>query len=111
MAELVTAVQYDLPVKVCILNNGYMGMVRQWQQLFHAGRYAHSHLENPNYASFARAVGAVGIEVRAKRDVAPAIERMLAETGPCVVDFHVEAHENVYPMVPAGASLTEMLLV
>ena len=105
MAELSTAVQHELPIKVCILSNGYMGMVRQWQELFYRKRYAYSHLRNPDYAEFARAVGAAGITVRSKDEVGPAIDRMLREDKPCVVDFHVEAEENVVPMVPAGKSL------
>jgi acetolactate synthase-1/2/3 large subunit len=108
MAELSTAVQHELPIKVCILNNGYMGMVRQWQELFYAKRYAYSYLRNPDYAEFARAVGAIGITVASKDQVGPAIERMLREDKPCVVDFRVEAGENVWPMVPAGKGLHEM---
>ncbi len=108
MAELSTAVQHELPVKVCIFNNGFMGMIRQWQELFYAKRYFLSHLKNPDYAAYARAVGAAGITVESKDQVGPAIERMLAEKGPCVVDFHVDPTENVYPMVPAGRSLSEM---
>jgi acetolactate synthase-1/2/3 large subunit len=108
MAELSTAVQNELPIKVCILSNGYMGMVRQWQELFYRKRYAYSHLRNPDYAEFARAVGAVGIAVQSKDQVGPAIDRMLREDKPCVVDFHVDAEENVLPMVPAGKSLDEM---
>ncbi len=108
MAELSTAVQNDLPIKVCILNNGYMGMVRQWQELFYRKRYAYSHLRNPDYAEFARAVGAVGLTVQSKEQAGPGIEQMLRQDKPCVVDFHVEAEENVLPMVPAGKSLDEM---
>jgi acetolactate synthase-1/2/3 large subunit len=108
MAELSTAVQHRLPIKVCILNNGYMGMVRQWQELFYGRRYAYSFLRNPDYAEFARAVGAVGITVESKEQLGPALERMLREDQPCVVDFRVEASENVWPMVPAGKGLHEM---
>jgi acetolactate synthase-1/2/3 large subunit len=108
MTELSTAVQNELPIKVCILSNGYMGMVRQWQELFYRKRYAYSYLRNPDYAEFARAVGAVGVTVQSKDQVGPAIERMLREDKPCVVDFHVDALENVWPMVPAGKSLDEM---
>jgi acetolactate synthase-1/2/3 large subunit len=108
MAELITAVALKLPIKICILNNGYMGMVRQWQELFYEGRYAHSSLENPDYAAFARAVGADAMTVIASRDVPSAVAQMLTASGPCVVDFHVEAQENVWPMVPAGGSLHEM---
>ncbi|MBP7051505.1 MAG: biosynthetic-type acetolactate synthase large subunit [Phycisphaerae bacterium] len=108
MAELSTAVQQELPIKVCIFNNGYMGMIRQWQELFYAKRYHYSHLRNPDYAEYARAVGAVGITVESKDQVGPAIEQMLAADRPCVVDFHVHPTENVFPMVPSGKSLNEM---
>jgi acetolactate synthase-1/2/3 large subunit len=108
MTELATAVQYELPIKVCILNNGFMGMVRQWQELFYNRRYSCSYLKNPDYANVARALGAVGITVDKKEDVPKAVEQMLAEKRPCVVDFHVEREENVWPMVPTGKSLNEM---
>jgi acetolactate synthase-1/2/3 large subunit len=108
MTELATAVQYELPIKVCILNNGYMGMVRQWQELFYNRRYSCSYLKNPDYALVARALGAVGITVDKKEDVPKAIGQMLVEKQPCVVDFRVEREENVWPMVPAGKSLSEM---
>ncbi len=108
MTELATAVQYELPIKVCILNNGYMGMVRQWQELFYNRRYSCSYLKNPNYADVARALGAVGITVDKKEDVPKAVTQMLAEKQPCVADFRVEREENVYPMVPAGKSISEM---
>ncbi|MFQ6034622.1 MAG: biosynthetic-type acetolactate synthase large subunit [Sedimentisphaerales bacterium] len=108
MTELATAVQYNLPIKVCILNNGYMGMVRQWQELFFNKRYSKSYLSNPDYANVARAMGAVGITVDKKEDVPKAIKKMLAEEKPCVVDFKIEREENVWPMVPAGKSLDEM---
>ncbi len=108
MTELATAVQYELPIKVCILNNGYMGMVRQWQELFYNRRYSCSYLKNPNYADVARALGAVGITVDKKEDVPKAVAQMLAEKQPCVADFRVEREENVWPMVPAGKSLSDM---
>lgn len=106
--ELPTAVEHKLPIKVCILNNGYMGMVRQWQQLFYGKRYSCSYLQNPNYEEVAKAFGAVGMTVEKKTDVPKAIKQMLAEKRPCVVDFRVEQEENVWPMVPAGKSLNEM---
>ena len=108
MTELATAVQYNLPIKVCILNNGYMGMVRQWQELFYNKRYSNSSLSNPDYATVARAIGAVGITVDKKEDVPKAIKKMLSEKKPCVVDFKIDREENVWPMVPAGKSLNEM---
>ncbi|MHC4125458.1 MAG: thiamine pyrophosphate-dependent enzyme, partial [Planctomycetota bacterium] len=108
MTELSTAVEHKLPIKVCIINNGYMGMVRQWQELFYNKRYSCSYLQNPDYARLAEALGAVGITVDKKADVARAVKSMLAEKKPCVVDFRVESEENVWPMVPAGKSLEEM---
>ena len=108
LTELSTAVQYKLPIKICLLNNGYMGMVRQWQELFYGKRYSCSSLENPDFAKLADAFGAVGISVDKKEDVAAALEKMLAETGPCLVDFKVAREENVWPMVASGKSLHEM---
>jgi acetolactate synthase-1/2/3 large subunit len=108
MTELRTAVQYELPIKVCIIDNGYMGMVRQWQQLFYNHRYSKSYLANPDYAKVAEALGAAGITVDKKADVPKAIKKMLAEKRPCVVDFKVEREENVWPMVAMGKSLNEM---
>jgi len=108
MTELATAVQYNLPIKVCILNNGYMGMVRQWQELFYNKRYSNSALVNPDYATLAGAIGAVGITVEKKADVSKAVAEMLNQKQPCVVDFRIDREENVWPMVPAGKSLDEM---
>jgi acetolactate synthase I/II/III large subunit len=108
MTELATAVEHNLPIKVCILNNGYMGMVRQWQELFYGKRYSKSYLKNPNYEALAKAMDATGITVQNKSEVPKAIKQMLAEKKPCVVDFRVEPEENVWPMVPTGKSLSEM---
>ncbi len=108
MSELCTAVEHELPIKVCILNNGYMGLVRQWQELLYSKRYASSSLSNPDYAVVAEALGAVGFTIEKKADVPKVIEQMLKEKRPCVGDFRVEPEENVWPMVPAGKSLDEM---
>ena len=108
LTELSTAVQYELPIKVCIINNGYMGMVRQWQEMFYNKRYSCSSLKNPDFANLARAFGAVGYTVDKKEDVPGTIEKMLKETQPCVVDFRVDREENVWPMVAAGKGLHEM---
>ncbi|MCI0499156.1 MAG: biosynthetic-type acetolactate synthase large subunit [Planctomycetales bacterium] len=108
LTELSTAVMYKLPIKVALINNGYMGMVRQWQELFYGKRYSKSSLVNPDFANLARAFGCVGITVDKKEQVAGAVKDMLAETRPCVVDFRVDREENVWPMVPAGKSLHEM---
>ena len=108
LTELSTAVMYNLPVKVVLLNNGFMGMVRQWQELFYNRRYSQSSLINPDFANLARAFGCEGMTVDKKDQVATALEQMLASTKPCVVDFRVDPEENVWPMVPAGKSLHEM---
>lgn len=108
LTELSTAVMYDLPIKICLINNGYMGMVRQWQELFYNKRYSQSSLKNPDFATVARAFGAVGITVDDKKDVTTALEKMLAEKKPCLADFRVDREENVWPMVAAGRSLDEM---
>lgn len=108
MTELSTAVENKLPVKVCILNNGYMGMVRQWQQLFYNRRYSKSYLQNPDYQRLAEALGAEGVTVDKKEDVPAAVRKMIESDGVFVADFRVEREENVWPMVPAGKSLHEM---
>ncbi|MFP4167994.1 MAG: biosynthetic-type acetolactate synthase large subunit [Desulfonatronovibrionaceae bacterium] len=110
--ELATAVTYDLPVKIVILNNGYLGMVRQWQELFYNRNYCSTGLEkNPDFVRLAEAFGAEGYRVVDRGDLDSTLKSAFASKRPCIVDVLVEPEENVYPMVPAGASLTEMLLV
>lgn len=110
--ELATAVSYNLPVKVVILNNGYLGMVRQWQELFYQRNYCSTCLQkNPDFVQLARAYGAEGYRVSDRGELEPTLKSAFASDKPCIVDVLVEPEENVYPMVPAGASLTEMLLV
>jgi acetolactate synthase-1/2/3 large subunit len=110
--ELATAVQYQLPVKVVILNNGYLGMVRQWQELFYGKRYAATNMENsPDFAMLAKAYGAMGLKATKPEEVVPTLKKGLDSSGPTIMDFWVAREECVYPMVPAGAALTEMLLV
>jgi acetolactate synthase-1/2/3 large subunit len=106
--ELATVVQYNIPVKVVILNNHYQGMVRQWQELFFERRYVATEMVNPSFARVAEAFGATGLDIREPGQVAPAIEKMLNTPGPVVLDAHVEPEENVYPMVAVGKSLHEM---
>jgi acetolactate synthase-1/2/3 large subunit len=109
--EMATAVQYKLPVKVVILNNRYLGMVRQWQELFYDRRYAATDLEHgPDFAKLAEAYGALGLKATRPQDVVPILEQGLKSPGPAMMDFWVAREECVYPMVPAGASTTEMLL-
>jgi len=109
--EMATAVQYCLPVKVAILNNGYLGMVRQWQQIFYDRRYSCTTMDHaPDFAKLAEAYGAVGLRATKPSEVVPVLEEAIATPRPVIMDFVVEKEENVYPMVPAGKSITEMLL-
>lgn len=107
--ELATVVQERLPLKIAILNNGYLGMVRQWQQLFFGKRYSGTPISGPDYVKLADAYGIVGMRVTDKAGVAPALQRARQINGPVLIEFQVVGEENVYPMVPAGGSLSEML--
>ncbi len=110
--EMATAVQYNLPVKVAILNNQCLGMVRQWQQLFCDHRYSQTLFEaGPDFVKLAEAYGAVGLRATKPDEVEPVIRQALSIRKPVIMDFWVDRNECVYPMVPAGAALTEMLLV
>lgn len=107
--ELATIVQEKVAVKIAIINNGYLGMVRQWQELFYGRRYVATPLSSPDFIKIAEAYGIPGLRVRHKEEVVPAIEQAMAERGPFLIDFVVEPEENVYPMVVPGAALTEVL--
>jgi acetolactate synthase-1/2/3 large subunit len=107
--ELATVVQENLPLKIAILNNGYLGMVRQWQQLFFEGRYSGTPLLGPDFAKVAEAYGIPGFTVTERCQVEPAIEEALNTSGPALIDFRIEQEENVYPMVAPGASISEMI--
>lgn len=109
--ELGTAVQYKLPIIICILNNHYLGMVRQWQGLFYGGRYSHTDMSHqPDFVKLAEAYGAVGIRVKCIEEVDEALQIALQVTDrPVVIDFWVDRNTNVYPMVPPGESLQNML--
>jgi acetolactate synthase-1/2/3 large subunit len=110
MQELATAVNYNVPVVVALLDNGYLGMVRQWQDLFWNKRYSFTCLEvQPDFAKLAEAFGAVGMTVTAEDQVADALREAIAAERPVVIDFKVRQEENVFPMVPAGQSITEMI--
>ena len=110
--EMATAVQYSLPIKVVILNNGYLGMVRQWQELFYEKRYASTLMEHaPDFVKLAQAYGALGLRATKPDEVKSVLAEGLASPKPVIMDFLVEKEESVYPMVPAGAPITEMLLV
>lgn len=110
--ELATAKQYNCPVKIAILNNSYLGMVRQWQELFYDRRYASTTMDVvPDFVDLAKAFGAVGLRAKTKDEVIPVIKEALATDNVVVMDFKIEKEEGVYPMVPAGKATTEMLLV
>jgi acetolactate synthase-1/2/3 large subunit len=111
--ELATVVQYHLPVKVVILNNGYLGMIRQWQEFFYGKRYASSSLEgfSPDFVKLAEAYGAVGLRANKPEEVLPVLKKAFSIPEPVVVDFEVDPEENVYPMVPAGEALNQMRLI
>jgi acetolactate synthase-1/2/3 large subunit len=111
MQELSTAVQYRLPIKIFILNNEYMGMVRQWQQLLHGGRYSHSYSEAlPDFVKLAEAYGAKGIRAQKPAELDAAIQQMIDHPGPVIFDCVVDKLENCYPMIPSGAAHDEMIL-
>lgn len=107
--ELATAVSYDLPVNVAIMNNGFLGMVRQWQELFFRRRYSYTELYNPDFVRVAEAYGAEGIRVTKPAEVRPALEQAIASPKPVFIDFIIDREENVMPMVPPGESLRKML--
>lgn len=107
--ELCTAVNYELPINVAIINNGYLGMVRQWQELFYNRRYSHSELLNPDFVKLAEAYGAEGIRVTKKSELVPALEQAIRSSKPVMLDFVVDREDNVMPMVPPGESLDRML--
>jgi len=110
--ELATVATYELPVKIAILNNGYLGMVRQWQEHFYEKVYAHTDImPAPDFVKLAEAYGATGLRARTVRDVETVIRQALETKGPVVMDFLVEREEGVYPMVPAGGSVKDIILV
>jgi len=110
--ELATAVQYKLPVKIAILNNSYLGMVRQWQELFYDKNYSATPLDNsPDFVKLAEAYGAMGLRATKPSEVVPVIKKALNSKKPVIMDFVVEQEEGVYPMVPAGAAIDEMILL
>ena len=110
--ELATVVQNKLPVKVVILNNGHLGMVRQWQELFYNRNYSHTNMEaQPDFVKLAEAYGAEGYRISKPEELEDVLRKALTSPNPAFIDVLVEREENVYPMVPAGAALDEMLLV
>ncbi|HTY91618.1 MAG TPA: acetolactate synthase large subunit [Methanocella sp.] len=108
--ELATAVSNDIPVRVAILNNEYLGMVRQWQELFYNRRYSYTDMRGqPDFVKVAEAYGALGIRVEKQGDVKDAIKSAMKSDRPVFIDFRVSREENVFPMVPAGASINEFV--
>jgi acetolactate synthase-1/2/3 large subunit len=107
--ELITIVQEKLPLKIAVLNNGYLGMVRQWQQMFFEGRYSGTPLLGPDFAKVAEAYGISGLKVTEKDEVVPAIEQAIEIDGPALIDFRIVQEENVYPMVAPGTAIHEMI--
>lgn len=111
MQEMSTAVQFMLPVKVFILNNQYMGMVRQWQELLHESRYSHTYSEAlPDFVKLAEAYGGTGIQATEPGELDDKIMQMIETPGPVIFDCRVDQEENCYPMIPSGAAHNEMIL-
>ena len=109
ITELATAVQENANIKIAIINNGYLGMVRQWQQLFYDSRYNETPISSPDYVKLSEAYGLKGIRVISRPEIPVAIEEAQNINGPVLVEFVVEQHDMVYPMVPAGADLDAMI--
>jgi acetolactate synthase-1/2/3 large subunit len=108
--ELATAMENDIPVKVAILNNQYLGMVRQWQELFYNKRYSYTNMKGqPDFVKVAEAYGADGILVERSADVKDAIVSAQKSDKPVFIDFRTAREENVFPMVPAGAAINEFV--
>jgi acetolactate synthase-1/2/3 large subunit len=109
MGELATIVQENLKVNIAIINNGYLGMVRQWQEFFYERNYEATPLVNPNFAQLAQAYGIRSMSIKQRADVVPAVQAARAHEGPVLIDFQVEQEDTVYPMVAAGSALHEMI--
>jgi acetolactate synthase-1/2/3 large subunit len=107
--ELATVAEYKIPVKILILNNSYLGMVRQWQELFYNKRYQATPLMNPDFVKIAEGYGVKGIKVTKKKDVIKALKEAIEIKGPVLVDFHIEGEENVFPMVAPGNAINKIM--
>jgi len=107
--ELATCVANKINVKVLIFNNGYLGMVRQWQELFYKKRYSYTPITSPDFVKLAQSYGAVGLRVTKKSEVAGAIKKAIETDNTVFVDFRIEPEENVWPMVPAGQAINKMI--
>jgi len=109
ITELATAVQENANIKIAIINNGYLGMVRQWQQLFYDARYKETPISSPDYMKISEAYGLPGFRVNKRKEISNTIKEAKKVNGPALIEFIVEQHDMVYPMVPAGADLNEMI--
>jgi acetolactate synthase-1/2/3 large subunit len=107
--ELGTAIQENVNINIAIINNGYLGMVRQWQQMFYNARYVETPISSPDYVKLAEAYGIQAYRVDSLENVIPTMEKAQKNAGPSLIEFKVEEHEVVYPMVPAGADLHDMI--
>ncbi len=108
--ELATCAQNGIPIKVFIMNNGYLGMVRQWQELFWDGKYSHVDMgEFPDFVKLAEAYGVTGMRFADKHTLVDDMKRAIATEGPVLVDVRVTREENTYPMIPAGQAAREMV--
>jgi acetolactate synthase-1/2/3 large subunit len=105
--ELATVVEYELPIKYAIINNGYLGMVRQWQDMFYKGNLSSVRMYQPDFVKLAEAYGLRALRVTDKAEVHSAIDQALSHPGPVLIDFQVEEAENTFPMVPPGAALQD----
>ena len=109
MAELATIAQEKIKINVAVINNGYLGMVRQWQEFFYERRYAATPLLSPNFAKLAECFDLEAHTVTTRQQVVPAVEKARVSTGAVLIDFQVEQEDSVYPMVPAGSDLNSMI--
>ncbi|AGT31097.1 acetolactate synthase [Geobacillus genomosp. 3] len=110
LQEMLTAVAHNLPIKIAVLNNGYLGMVRQWQELFYQGRYSAVKITSPDFAKLAGAYGAAGYAADSEAEAEAIIKKALAHNGPVLLDFNIAEEENVYPIVPPGQSNDQAIL-
>ncbi|MEH7484185.1 thiamine pyrophosphate-dependent enzyme [Neobacillus drentensis] len=110
LQELITAVKYQLPLKIAILNNGYLGMVRQWQELFYQGRYSQVKMTSPNFAQLAQAYGVTGFRAQTEEEAKQIIREAFQCTRPVLMEFNIMEEENVYPMVPPNHNNHQTIL-
>ena len=108
--ELMTCVDYKIPVKIAVINNGYLGMVRQWQEKLFDKHYSQTHITSPDYIKLAEAYGVLGLRITQENQIDDALDKAISYNGPVIMDFIVEPFEMVYPWVLAGKPLNEVLL-